>query len=428
MKKYSSKTTFKRTNKFLNLSFVFPTILSLQVHSAETATVLPKGISRARLVLIRTDEISKTYNEKGDVGYISGALNRSLTTRDYANKNTDLQKLVQILNQIQNGLGEQLLNTNLYTDFKLTQNVLMPTYEYGLSDKLSLGLRIPVVHRKADMQFKASTVNNAQYISANLGEISPQVVAGANAVAGMNLNTESLANMLFASKGYKTPQNFEKTELGDIEVGGKYNFINNEMFSTSGQLGLRFPTGSTPELDNPFDKGSGDGSYAFQSSVFQNFSPTQNILLNATGKLSLYMPDTRDRAVPKNESDSLPSLRTEDGQVQSVTRNRGPEYYLETSSTYFFVPSTSAWLAYQKTLKDSDTFTGNGDLYYNGLSKNTSAEKDAAEIALNYSTLPAFRKKKASIPMEVSALYNRTLSGRNIPIVDYGRIDFIMYF
>lgn len=408
---------------------VIASLACTNVLAAETANVLPNKVSRARLIFIQTSEIAQKLDANGESAYYSDSLNRSISTRDMAAHNAQLQQLAQALDQVQPGLSDQLLNTNLYSDFSSSQSVIMPAYEYGYSENLSFGIRIPIVRRKVDVSFKAVTVNNGSAIGSQLGsEVSPALYAGLAQLSQRSFNTDEFANLLFQSKGYERPASFEKTELGDIEIGAKYNFYKGKYSVSTAQLGFRLPTGTTPSQTNIFDTGSGEGSYASQISYFQDLYATPSLIFNGTGKLTGYMPDTRDRAVPKDSSDTLPSLRPEDGQVQSVTRNRAPEWFGEVSSTFFFVPSTSAYVAYQKTYQNEDHYSGNGNLYYAGLSKDTNQDKNAYEIGMTYSTLPAFRKTRTGLPLEISGLYNSVFSGKNSTLVDYGRIDLMLYF
>lgn len=404
--------------------------LSTAALAAETAKVLPKGIFRARVVGIDTSDITQNYSESGAFQNYSAPLNRSLTTKDFVKQKPELGPLVGALNSLQPGAGDRLINANLYSDFSMNVQTVLPALEYGLTDEVSLGVRAPIVKRKVTANFRAIGVNNGHALLDQGGTLfTPEMNAGLTQVAGLSFNQRFFEESIFTSKGYVVPHDFEKTELGDVEFGAKYNFYKNAGFYATTQLGARAPTGSTQSMTDIYDVGSGGGSWAVGIQMFQEYEVTSYLTFGGSEKFTQNLPDTRARAVPKNADDGLPSLLPQDGQVQDVTRQQPLLVETELSSTFYLMDkSVSFWGAYQYLTKGEDRFTGAGDLYYQGLSTGTAQEKNAGELGVGYSTIPAFRKKQFSVPMELQALYNTTLSGKNVPTMSYGRMDLIVYF
>lgn len=399
------------------------------LHAAETANVLPQGISRFRIVGVSTGDISEKFNSSGLLEPYTRSLNRSVTIQDYMAKEPRLGQLVDALNNLEAGLGNQLLNTNLYSDFSVQAQQLLLAYEYGINSRLSLGIRAPMVKRTATLSFKATTVNNAAYIAEQIGKLSPEMSAGIYNVGAQTFDTAFFQQALFGSKGYEAPTSFQKSEIGDTEIGGKYKFIADGPLTVSAQSGVRLPTGSGPSLTNIFDTGSGGGAFGVAAQFFQEYKANPFLTLGAMQKVSHYFPDTRKRAVPKDENDSLPSLLPQDGQVREVKRTQGLQLDSEVSSTVGIPGSgVSAWSALQFSAQGAARFSGDGDLHYAGLSKGTEFRKTALEFGLGYSTIPLFMKKKFKLPLDVEALYNVTLNGKNVALASYGRMDLKFYF
>lgn len=133
--------------------------------------------------------------------------------------------------------------------------------------------------------------------------------------------------------------------------------------------------------------------------------------------------------MPKDADDSLPSLLPADGQVQRVTRQRGAQLETDVAASWRFLgDKMGVWTSYQYSQKAKDKFSGPGNLYYDGLAKNTDWQLHAGEVGIDYSTIPLFRRGKFALPLEVSLLYNKALKGRNTPDVSYARMDFMLYF
>jgi hypothetical protein len=415
---------------FIGAAFLF----SEQSFARETPRVLPKGIYRARIVGVVTSEVKDTFNEKGQSQNLAYSLNRSLTVNDLA-ANADavtsnkLQTLIASLNTLDPGLGTQLANSsvNLYSDFSVQQQISLFALEKGVTDRLSLGIRAPIVRRVVRNRFSVDQNQNATTIGKAVGNLSADVSAGLGNLAA--LDTASFEKSLFTAKGYEPPRDFEKTQLGDVEFGGKYNFYKSEKTYSSVLLGFAAPTGAKSDLQNPFDKGNSKESWCYAVQLLQEVYPANGFTLGGAAKLGYSFKDTRDRAVPLNENDSLPSLLPEAGQVQSVARQRGAQFESEVSAHYKFgADKFGIWSAYQYSSKGKDRFSGPGDLYYAGLEKNSEWQLQAGEFGVEFSTIPLFRKGKFSVPLEVSLLHNRAFTGKNTPQASYTRMDFMLYF
>lgn len=415
---------------FLLLALV---IFSVEAMSAETASILPKKISRFRVVGIQTETINQQLNSNGRIEPITSGLNRSLTANDLAKQDPRMKQLVEGVKQVDKvfdrAYADSLVTSNLYSNFDLQATQVMPCYEYGVSDNLNLGIRIPIVHRKARANFRASTVNNANAVKNNYRNVSPELEAGLAQLASQNFDTAFYTQSIFTSKGYDAPHDFETTDLGDIEVGGKYLLRKTAYHVSSVQTGLRLPTGKRKSRTNIFDSGTGNGTWATGVYAFNDFYPKSKWIIGTAVKGIYNLPDKYSAAVPRDANDALPSNKPEDGQVQDVNRTSGMEYNAELSSTvHLFHDYLSPWVAYQWFQHGIDKYSGPGNLYYSGLENGTDFTRHAYEIGASYSTVSAFVAKKAKIPYSLEGLYNRTFAGHNATYVSYFRVDLISYF
>lgn len=396
--------------------------------------MLPKGVRRFRVVGVVTGDVKDTFNENGDLQGLSHSLNRSVSLSDLRNnadseKRAQIDQLVTTLNGLQAGLGNQLLASggNLFSEVSMRQQIYMPAFEYGLSDNISLGVRIPIVKRSARVSFSATQSDLARQIKGQVGNLNPALTSGLESLAGFD--TGFYEAKLFTDKGYEAPRDFDKTQLGDLELGGKLNFHKDEYRASTIQLGFCAPTGAKTNMRNPFDKGNSRETWGMAGQFFQEFYPIKPLTLGAAAKLSVFLPDAKERAVPKDANDSLPSLRPQDGQVQQVRRQRGSQVDAEVSSELkLFGDAVAVWGAYQYAQKAADKFSGSGNLYYDGLGKNSEWNATTGEAGVGYSTIPAFRKKQFKVPLEVTLLYSKTLGGKNTPLSSYARMDLMVYF
>lgn len=406
-----------------------------EAFAKETARVLPATIFRARIVGVTVPEVRDTFNEEGRVQGLSHTLNRTVTMGDIINgadadTRDKLQTLSFALNSLQPGLGNDLAAANLYSDLRVEQRVVLGALEYGVTNKFSLGIRAPVITRRVKNNLRVEAVNNAAAIGRSLGNgLSPSLTDGLDAFSQKQFDTAFFRESLFAAKGYQAPADFERTELGDVEFGGKYNFFQGDGVYSTVLVGASVPTGAAADLRNPFDKGNSKETFCMAVQLFQEAEVVRSLTVGAAAKLGYSLRDTRARAVPKDADDSLPSLLAQDGQVQDVSRQRGMQLETELSAAFRFPGDAfGLWSAYQYSSKDRDSFRGPGNLYYEGLAKDSDWRLHAAEVGAEYSTINAFRKGKFPVPMEISLLYNRPLRGTNTALASYARMDLMVYF
>ena len=401
--------------------------------ASESAMVLPEGRFRVRAVGVFTGPVSQSFNSEGELELLSHSMNRSVTLEDIRSQNSSLDQLASAVGSFDPGLENELLNTNLEMNGSLSIRSYLMAVEYGVTKDITIGIRAPIVYRGATASFDAQSVNNAEYVAQKIGGViqDSAVDDGLKQLANQKFDKAFFEKAVFSSKGYDVPSDFEKTEIGDAEFGMKWNFLKNSKWSLSALWGGRAPTGSTASLTNLLDQGSGNGAWATALQLFQDYEVASWVTVGSAQKITAHFQDTRERAVPLDEADSLPSLLPENGQVENVTRKQSPKLETELSGTFYPFGSRtiSFWSAYQYRYKSNDEFTGpTPGKRYDLLSEGTEYVTHYGEIGVGYSSIPAFIAKKMAVPFEIKALFNTPLRGKNSTLVSYGRLDLIVYF
>ena len=396
----------------------------------ERPQVLPEGTFRGRLINATTFGIKDKFNFDGKIEGVTHSLNRNVSTADLAASSAQLTQMVNVLNTISSDLGNQLLGAELKSDFKAQLTQTVPVLGYGVNSRFSVGIVVPIIKRKITTSFQAKGFNNAAQIRDQLGNLSPALTQGLAAISNMKIDTAFFENALFTSKGYTSPHSFQKTELGDIELAAVYNFYKSKekgQMATS-FLFLRTPTGSVGDITNIYDTGSGQGNWSLTFKFIEEWKLNKYWKISSSQELELHKSDVRQRAVPKNAEDILPSLLKEDGQVQDVKRQRKPRFFGELAMHHLPNKAVSFWGAVQYHTENPSRFTGPGDLYYEGLEAATGDKSLNSELGVRYTSVPAFLEKKMSVPFEVSLLYNKTLQGMNQNAVEYVLLDLSVYY
>jgi hypothetical protein len=398
--------------------------------AAEEARLLPAGINRIRVVGVGASTVTRKLNDDGFYTSLGGA-NQTVNMKIMAAGNPKLNELRKTVNSLLgNGAGDNLYTANLYQDISAQQQIMGTAYEYGLSERWNIGVRLRFVRQTVRSSLRVEAVNNAPALRSSIAATSAgnsELDAGLAQVAA--LDTNAWENIIFRDKGYDAPSEFTRSNLGYTEVGAKYKIVEGDWHYSSALFGVRVPTGKNPSLKNPLDAGSGANYWGAGLQLFQDFYLSKTLTLSAAAKYEYYPTHTRTLAVPKDANDTLPSLLPEAGQVQNVKRKVGGLIDAEVSTTYEFEGKfVSLWAAYQYRKKAEDRFSGPGDLFYSGLSRGTKLEAFFGETGISFSTISLYRKKKFAVPMVMSVLYNTTLSGFNTPDASYTRVDMKFYF
>lgn len=404
-------------------------LFSLSTFALDIAPVLPRHVNRVRFVGVQTTSIRDQYNSDGMALNYTAGLNRTFTAKDFAAQNKDFAKLYKAVAALDPQAADNLVGVNTYADSNVQIQQMLLTWEYGLTDTVSLGLRVPVVHTMAQVHFSSTYTNNSDAVNNEMGNSSKVISDGLKKLAATPFDTAGMQQNIFTNSGYEAPHNFESWHLGDIEFGDQYMFIKKPWLISSLQSGFRAPTGARPDYYNPFDPGSGGGVWGFGLYEFNDFYPTYRWTIGLSGHYGYFFPDHFTRPVPKGPNDPLPNITEAGGQMQPVDRQMAPEYYGMLSTTYkFFHNSLYTWTGYQYYAKGRDSYTGPTNLCYSCLEEGTDVIKHTVEVGAGYSSIPDFLAKKQKMPYEITAQWDQLVAGQNTPIVSYFRFDLMAYF
>jgi hypothetical protein len=417
-----------RLNKF-SIVLSALSVASLPAFSQETATVLPKGIWRIRGVGIVVNPITHAYNNNGERQEILHSLNsQKVPVSVLAQTSTELNTLYKALNDFQPGLGDSLFQTQFDAHTEIDAQQYVFAAEYGVTSKLSLGLIVPTSRMAfRNTRFGSSNQENIAEVLRRT-EGMPDVQAGVRSFAEKAPTTATFENALFTSKGYETPHDFSFQSLGDVEIGAKYKFYEQDRLVMGLKSGFRLPTTThMKDYRNPLDRTAGDDQLDFATAYLTQFMPNPNLIFGASAQFTMQFADTRNMFVLKPGETGLPALDPDHN--DKVRRNLGELLETEVSASYLFMDQQfRTYSLWSFSTKATDSYSGTKDLDYGSLSKDSRTLAHRAELGLAYSTIPLFRRKKFAVPLETKLAYNTSLYGVNTPDNDYFRLDMIVYF
>ena len=380
---------------------------------ADSAEVLPKGVSKSNVTYSYYFPIDKRFNQDGDEEDL--AINYNTTLDD--NVFTALPSGASI--------GESIASF----EYKFTD--LIFSFQYGLTDRLSVGVTIPYYWNKNKVEAR---VDSSVSSSANTGKntaFDPLAYDPNDlltyplipiAFGGERLSTEDMQNFLGAGLdvndngtidipgfGYKRFETWSGSGISDIEVGARYQYMKTEDWRLAFTGGVRLPTGDVDDPDNLVDLGFGSGAYALLFRFNNDYLGIKNLVLNATFRYDLVLPDKEVKRVPRSVDQPITSADNK----EKVDRDLGDSIELEASASYEFLKGFDFSVLYKYGHGFKDDISGNKGLDYGSLEEETNWTSHLLTAGFSYSTIHLFKAKRFPLPLIVSIEYKNLFAGSN---------------
>jgi hypothetical protein len=404
--------------------------LSGQARAIVTSDVLPKGVRAGAFVWGRAASVTSSFDETGSLQSLARPLNRSVTIDDIAASEPDVKVLEGVLNNLgPEGLGEKLFLTNLYSDVHVSEQRFVTGLLWGLSDRFSAGVIVPIVSRRTNVSFDVDIVNNAKALQQKLGHI-PQIRDGLQQFIDANIDENLFVSEIFTDRGYIAPTQHEFSALGDIELESRYRYYKGERLNMALRGTVKLPTANhTPDIRNLFDREVGDGVASLKVGAVQSLTLIPYKLSLHTAAFGTYRMEGRKTvALPRDASEPLADLN-DPYQIESVTKQLGPSLNTDIGVMVdFWKGGVSFMTSLQSMFKASDKYSGERSLDYARLNSNTAAYEHGVEFSLEVSSVQLFLDKKALAPAKLAFSWYQPLKGKNVIYAPYGRVDVVLLF
>ncbi len=407
---------------------VFVQFLSVTNAQAEdtSARVLPQEVSLLDATFYCYFPIEKRYGPDGDSEALAADFNTDLNSRVFPAL-SGLSPLVG---------GNATLGQSV-VDSRLTSRFSEFNLAYGLTDKLTLVVKVPYGYVKNEIRagLDASQANvgrNPLFGTPSDPFHSPLIPIAAG---GIRLTDEDIQNLLgqgldvnrdgvtdIPGYGYERFETFTDSGIGDIELYAKYQFYDRKPWRLAVASGLRFPTGKVKDIDNLAALDFGDGQTDILFRFHVDYGVTENLQLNFTTRYDLQLPDHQTLRVPNSVDQPI----TRD--IETADRNLGDILGLDLIGLYQFAPEWSASLRYSFARKFQDDIDGNSGLPYSSLEQESESENQRVAVTLGYSTLQRYRDKTAKTPFYANLTYRNRFAGENAVVSQYVSLNIGVLF
>jgi hypothetical protein len=381
--------------------------LSVHVTWADDAIVLPAGVFRLSADARFSLPITKRFTSSGGTEDLAADFNRDLNSTAFS----DL-RLVEAAFHLPAGsatFGRSVVSFERHIQIYTLQAA------YGLTNRLSLGARIPYLTQ--DNRVKAALDNRTATVGIN-----PAVPGGVAplSVPGTRRPTTEDIQALLQRLGFKRVQDWSDASFGDIFGGLKYQYYQSEHWRLAVTGNVRFPTGKSDDPNNLVDNGSGIAAWGLGFQLHQDFVwqppglarrlrvPTPGaFFLNSTFRYEAILPDEKPVRVCPIHQPVCPDF---DPHVQ---RDVGDMVEAEIAGTVGLLPGLAITPLYTYTHKFQDHYNGHLGFNYRILKEETDFDSHSVEVRLSYSTVPLFVEKHFPLPLSISVRYTDRLASNN---------------
>jgi hypothetical protein len=377
------------------------------ISHADNAEVLPKGVSNVRVNTKIYSTIDERYDPEGDKEKIYDDYNLTLDSGVFP-----ALSLVEQFFGMPAGTGN-VGDSDVMFEWDVTTVDFY--FLHGLTDRLTLGIKIPYWDAKNNVSAELETTNATVGKNAALNTLAPLGFPGTvplttedvQNLLGDGLDINGDGNITVQGYGYERIQTWSRSDITDIEVGCRYQYLKKKNWRLAFTGGVRLPTGKQDNPDNLMDRGFGTGAWALLFQFQNDYTGIENLVLNGTVRYDLILPNDETLRIPP--SPDLPITRNK----EEVDRDLGDEVELEVSGVYSLTEAFSAGLLYRYSFKFKDDVSGNMGFDYSSLEEETNWKEHQYRVSLAYTTIPLVKAKKFPVPMDARVTYRNRFAGKN---------------
>ena len=278
---------------WMMLILVLSLLCAVHATVADDALVLPQGRWRVSAEADFSLPITTRFTPAGGTEDLATDFNRALNSTVF----TDL-RLVEAAFRLPEGtasFGRSVV------DFERHIQVYTLRAAYGLTDRLSLGVRVPYVTQ--DNQVHATLDSRTATVGFN-----PAVPGGVAplGVPGTRPPTTEDIQAFVERLGFRRVQDWSDASFGDSFGGFKYQYYQSEHWRLAATGRVRFPTGRWDDPNNLVDYPTGFAAWGLglelhQDVVWQRSGLAQRLgvltagefFLNTTFRYEAILPDTK---------------------------------------------------------------------------------------------------------------------------------------
>ena len=388
--------------------------------SLDSAAVMPKGVRSVRLTGFTT-EIGTKYDTYGSMVPLANGFNKKVTWGELIDSQPagfERGKFVGGLESMGIGMDQEAGDARGIVDVRLTTTV--PVLAYGITEKITLGIGLPIVYTNLNVStgWQASPAFEAQLATLSNNGFHNRVLSYRDQLN--NVVATKLSNYK-----YELPQNESRTEIGDLNVGGKYQIYKDMRWQAALAPKIVVPTGRTANVNKIVDPAPGDGQPDFGLGGVVEYSPHAKVSFYGSTSYTYQVASTKAKRVPISPNETAtPDID------HTIQEKIGDIMTAGLGLRWKAAELVSFGLGGHYLYKPEDQYSGSRypTHRYAWMSKDTEQKMVAGTLGLTFSTIPLFLAKKFPVPLEASVNLSRVFSGQNVGIANLAAFELAAFF
>lgn len=404
------------------LKAVFLTVCFVAAKSfaMDSTQVLPESVNSPSVRMGYVSGIGTKFMSGGALMGLGDTNSVEFDAKTLVKFEPRVEQLVAFLNQFGNQkLGDQLSLGVLRIETTPEVKYLAPVYARGMTANWTIGFGVPVINYKNHFALR-QTGSNLDAIKAQIGDASKEANAG---FEKLHINLVTTAEEMLAKKGYRSLEDRDETQIGDLQLVSILQFAKRERTSFQWKTLVSLPTGQGNDPDDLADLGA-FGYTAIENQILGNYILSGHWRFALRSGYRYTLGDQVERRVPQSEDDSLPDQNTK----EKVNRQTGGAVFVGGSITYALSEALDFAAGFESTRKDGDIYEGTKSTRYDLLSKDTNSSSDRIRLGVTYSSVESFVAGKAYLPTMIAYEFSDTIRGFNIERMTVHEIWLQLFF
>lgn len=385
----------------LLLGFVVGAIQSAAFASTET---LPAGIYSPSIRLGVISGLDQTYSSDGRLYRLGDTRSLNFDAATLSRTNKDAETLIRVLDSFgSQGLGKAIHLGRLQIDTRPEVHYQAPVIAYGVTDRWTLGVGIPLVRYRNQIRISTVSSPNLEFYRSQFSGLSNELDRA------FNIDLAAEAGKTLAAKGYKPLEDRDQSFVGDIQLASLYRSDVMAPWKMVHQIGLTLPTGPK---DDPNDLMALNtfGRTVVENSFTVGIPLSRNFTFAPGASLSLPLPDQVSVRVPRDEDDALP----DESQIDRVDRWIGPTVAVATDGHYSLTRQWGLSGGLESSWKQKDSYGRSGKGRSDVLARGTATEAHRLRGGVSFSSVKTYLAGQSLLPSVASFVVSDTVAGRTI--------------
>lgn len=406
------------------LFFLF--LYSVRAHSLDDVDLIPRGVNSSAMRFGEISGLDTRFTSNGNLMSIQDIQSIEFNVKTLSSLQPQIKDLVIVLNSFGIGnYGDKLSLGTLHFDVQPSLSYSSLIHAWGASDKLTIGVGIPVIHYTNNIHVIHSGSNIEEY-KKQFGGVSSEMD---RAFDRLSINLPQAVNEELQKRGYKPLVHREESFIGDIQVVGMYELLRDEQIKIvyKGVIGL--PTGPKPDPSDLLSLNS-FGQTSLENNLMSSFMLDDDLFVNQRLGYRYILPDHEEVFVPEHETTTLSRFSNK----ENLQRSIGGSVLFGTSINYHWNSYLSLAAGYEFQKKSSDKYEGDSassfstKKNYQLLSSNTELALHKTRIEITYSTVKSYLARMSFLPMLVNFEISDTTSAINSPRQVLSELTLMLFY